>query len=475
MAVFYNEGEAKTRPGVYQRYTNVGQAATPGAKDGICAIPVRSFWGPVGQVVRNSGIKELERNYGTGDYSSNYTIPAAMQLFKGGAATVYTYRVGKDGTGTAASKILDTYITVTAKYPGAVTMAVSIQVKLGDSSTKIFSVYFDSELVESWEFAADGEVESTNLINATANSAYVVITASTTVAEVSAVSVANGALSGGVNPTIENAGYSAAYSAFEPYYYNTICLDIDDDASLTLSKLLQTYLDEAYRKGKLGIAVVGEKTTVAFASRLSHAKAFNDEKVVYLGGGWKAGTENLDGALAIAYTAGVVASTAANRGITHTIIQGATELLESLTYAQYEDAINAGMLMPSMSPDGLIWYDSAIDTLTHPDASTQDDGWKKIRRVKVRFELFDRLDRALAPKVGKVSADTDGIADVVQTGMRVLNAMTIEGKIRPGAVFIEDPERPYEGDSAWFIIQADDIDSLEKIYLQYQFRYSQVA
>lgn len=471
MAVFYNEGESKTRPGVYQRYTNVGQAATPGAQDGICAIPVRAMWGPLGQVVRNTGIKELEQNYGTGEYSSNHTIPAAVKLFKGGAATVYTYRVGTGGT--PASKTITTGLVVTAKYPGAVTMSISVQTKLGDTSVKIFSVYFGTEQVESWEFAADGEAESTNLINATAGSKYVVVTAASTVAEVPAVAAADGALSGGVNPTVTNAGYSSAFAAFEPYYYNTICLDIDDDASMTLSLLLQTYLDEAFVKGKLGIAVVGEKTTVALATRLSHAKAFNDEKVVYLGAGWKAGSENMDGALAIAYTAGVIASTAANRGITHSIISGATELLESLTYAQYEDAINSGALMPSMAPDGLIWYDSAINTLVHPNETTQDDGWKKIRRVKVRFELFDRIDRALAPKVGKVSADSDGIADVVQTGLRVLNSMTIEGKIRPGAVFIEDPERPYEGDSAWFIIQADDIDSLEKIYLQYQFRYSQ--
>ena len=90
--------------------------------------------------------------------------------------------------------------------------------------------------------------------------------------------------------------------------------------------------------------------------------------------------------------------------------------------------------------------------------------------------MFDRLDRQLAPKVGRISADTDGVADVVQTGQRVLDAMAnSEGKLQPGASFYADPENPYTGDSAWFIIQADDIDSLEKIYLQYQFRYSQNA
>ena len=108
-----------------------------------------------------------------------------------------------------------------------------------------------------------------------------------------------------------------------------------------------------------------------------------------------------------------------------------------------------------------------------PQSGTQDKGWKKIRRVKVRFELIDRLDRALSPKVGKISADSDGISDVVQTGQRILDVMANnEGKLQAGATFREDADMPPTTDSAWFVIQADDIDSLEKIYLQYRFRYS---
>ena len=173
--------------------------------------------------------------------------------------------------------------------------------------------------------------------------------------------------------------------------------------------------------------------------------------------------------MAICYTAGLIAATPSNQGITHTVIKGATDVCESLTFAQYEAAIDAGMLLLSMSPDGSIWYDTGINTLTTPDEATQDEGWKKIRRVKVRFEMIDRLDRELAPKVGKVSADSDGVADIVQAGQRVLDSMAnSEGKLQPGATFVEDPSNPYNGDSAWFIVQADDIDSLEKIYLHYQ-------
>lgn len=470
MAVFYNAGETKKRPGVYQRHTNVGFDPLIGAQDGICAIPIRASWGPLGKVVRNITATDLTTNYGQGAYGPGHTIPAAAAMFTGGASVVYTYRLGTGGT--AATKELTTGLTATAKYPGTMPLSVAVQTKLGDTSRKQLLVYAGTTLVETFEFAA-GAGEGAALIEATADSKYIILTAETAPETVPVLAVASGALSGGVDPTVTNEDYSKAFAALESYYYNTIALDVDDDENMTLSLLLQAYLDNAYGLGKLGIAVVGQKTTVDFAKRCTNARAFNDAKVVYLGGGYMSGNESKDGVMAICYTAGLIAATPSNQGITHAVIGGATDLCESLTYAQYEDAIDAGMLLLSMSLDGNVWYDSGITTLTNPETGTQDHGWKKARRVKVRFELIDRLDRVLQPKVGRVSADTDGVADVIQSGQRILDAMVNEGKLMPGATFAEDPANPFGGDSAWFIIQADDIDSLEKIYLQYQFRYSQ--
>lgn len=468
MAMFYKEGETKVRPGIYQRYENVGINPLAAVVDGVCAIPVRASWGPLGKVVKNARASELTKNYGTGTYGTGYTIPAAAEMFHGGAVTVYTYRMGSGGK--QASLTVDG-LTVTAMYPGTLPISVSVLTKLGDSAKKQMQVYAGTSLVESFDFMADGANEGANLIAAAANSKYVTVTG--TAATVSVLDVASGALTGGEDPKVTNEDYSKAFAALEPYYYNTIALDVDDDENLTLSLLLQAYLESAYELGKMGMAVVGEKTTVDFETRLKHARAFNDYKVVYLGGGWMCGTENMDGVMAICHTAGVIASTPSNKGITHAVIEGATELLESLTHYQYEEALNSGALMVSMSKEGSIWYDHAFNTRVSPADATEDDGWKKIRRVKVRFEMFDRLDRAMEPKVGRVTADSDGVADCVQTGQRILDAMVTEGKIAAGATFTADTANPMEGDSAWFLIQADDLDSLEKIYLQYQFRYSQ--
>lgn len=468
MAIFFTEGERKKRPGVYQRHENTGFSKPASATDGICAIPIQAAWGPLGKVLKNSTTTDLKTNYGTGTYGSGYTVPAAAAMFDAGASTVYTYRLGTGGT--KASKELDG-LTVTAKYPGTMPISVAVQAKLGDSSRKQFLVYVGSTLTETFEFAADATAEGANLIAAVANSQYVDVTGEA--ATVSALAVASGALSGGTNPTVTNEDYSKAFSALESSYYNTIALDVDDDEDMTLSLLLKEYMNNAYRTGKLGHYVVGQKTTVPFETRLTNCSAFNDAQGIFLGGGWMDGNVSKDGALAICYTAGVIAATPSNQGITHAVIDGATDLCEDLTFADYETAINAGMLMASKATDGSIWYDSGITTLTSPETGTQDEGWKKIRRGKVRFEMINRIDSSLNPKVGRVSADSDGIADIIQSAQRVLNAMVTERKLMPGATFMQDPANPPEGDSAWFIIQADDIDSLEMIYLVYQFRYSQ--
>lgn len=470
MAVQYRMGEEKTRPGLYQRHSNAGEKSVAGAQDGICAIPIRAKWGPLGEVVKNAD-GDLTRNYGDGTYGDAYTVPAAQAMFTGGATTVYTYRMGSGGTkasidltegGTAIAKAV-------AKHVGTLVISISIQPKLGRPDLKEVNVYTGSTNVETFTFAVDTTNEVANLQEAVKSSRYIDITP---IAEgvIDTINVSGGLLTGGSDPTISVSDYSNAFAALEPYYYNTIALDIDDDDSMTYSLLLQSYMTNAFQYGKQAISVVGQKVSVAFDARKANAKAFNDAFVVYIGGGYKnASGEAVDGVLNICQTAGLIASTPSSQSITHTKVTGATDLLEALTYAQYEEAIESGMLLLSMARDGSIWYDFDVNTLTSLDEDTQDEGWKKIRRTKTRLEMFDRLDRSLEPKVGNINGDSDGYGDVIQTANRVLATMADERKIEEGAKFELDPTNAASGDSAWFVIIANDLDSLEKIYLHYQF------
>ena len=100
-----------------------------------------------------------------------------------------------------------------------------------------------------------------------------------------------------------------------------------------------------------------------------------------------------------------------------------------------------------------------------------DAGWKKIRRTKERFELMQRIDDSLDPIVGKLDNDSDGRATVIAMGKAIIAAMVGEKKLTSGDMY-EDDSNPPQGDSAWFILDIVDKDSLEHVYLAYKFRFA---
>lgn len=470
MAATYNLGETKIRPGVYRRYEKSGTSLVASAIYGIFAIPVQASFGPLGAVTAHSDADTLKQLYGT-----NGTVDAALSLFDGGATKVYVYRLGTGGSkGTLTLK--DTaegaadVVTLQTRYETDKAYSVTIREKLTDDARKEFLVYDGTTLLETLEFVANGEEVASLVEVVNKNSTYFTATkvadGNKTVA-----AVANTDITAGTAPTVTNDDYSTAFDAFEAYKWNMLVLDT---VSTDVQAVAAAYVDRIFETGALGVVALGEPAkTVTFADRLAHAKAFNSEKVIYLGSGYKTSDDvEVDGYLAIATQAGIIGSTESNKSVTHMVIPNAVDTLEALKNSQYEDAILNGMLLLSVNDEGQVWFDSAINTLVTPNEN-QDDGWKKIRRTSTRFELFDRIDRTLAPLIGKINCDSNGIADVVSAAQKVIDAMVQEKKLQLGAKFAENTAIPYAGDYAYFLIEALDYDSLEKIYLTYQFKFAQ--
>ena len=470
MGYFYNKGERKVRPGLYQRYENRGTGATTSALVGYCAITIQADWGPLNQVVTIGAGEDPTKTYGVGG-----TVADVQALFDGGANTVYACRIGTGGA-KASHQLTDgttAIVKVEAKYEGTRKLAVSVKELLGDTTKKEFIVSDGATILEKVRFTA-GSKEADNLVSAVTafGSEYVTVTkladGKGTLAAVQQVE-----LTGGQNPTVTTADYSTGFNALETYEWNTISVDTD---ATEVHGLLANYIERVYEAGKFAICVIGEPTTISLQNRFNNASAYNSELVVYFGGAWidKTGA-TIEGHLAVNHVAGIVASTPSYQSIVHTVIRGASDLVERLTNEQYIQAIESGCLMLSVSPDKQVWFDAGMNTLLTL-SENQDAGWKKIKRVAIRNEMMQRIDKAVARKVGKVNNDADGLADVLQTGQAVLNEMVAEGgKIAEGATFSLDAANPPQGDEAWFIIEADDIDAIEKIYLQYRFRYSQLA
>lgn len=469
MGIFFTVGEKKKRPGVYQRYENVGGVSIAGATDGIVACCIRSNWGELGKVHTFESIEAAKLALGNG--GENGTVSLLTEIFTGGAKKVYCVCLGSGGT-KSSIKLLDTAgteaVTMTAKWEGNRQLSYLIRKVLGDENTKEMLVLEGTLELERITFLT-GEKEIENFLQAAKQSNYFIFSKTETdAAELAEVGQTD--FTAGTNPSITNQNYSNAFTLLEPYVFNTICIDTE---SVAVHTLLTAYIQKIYQNGTiLPFAVIAESTSVPFETRLAHARAINSYNVIYVGGGAVDTLgQPLEGTRAAARIAGMVASTPSNQSLTHKVVSGMTDVLEMLTNSQYEQTIDAGMLTFSTSSAGNVWIESAITTLNMPQGE-DDEGWKKIKRTKIRKELMNRASATVEPLIGNINNDDDGRATVLIAIGKLLQLMFVEGKLLEGGSIEVDKDNLPEGDSAWFNIYADDIDSLEKMYFVYKFRYS---
>lgn len=203
---------------------------------------------------------------------------------------------------------------------------------------------------------------------------------------------------------------------------------------------------------------------------MGHAAAFNDEKMNYVLNAWvnEQGAE-IDGYQTAARIAGMIGAAPANISLTHTVVSGFTELLEKLTNTQMVSAEKNGCIVLSCNQSGQVWIDNAINTLVTP-ADNQDEGWKKIRRVKTRFELIRRIHITADHLIGKIDNDRSGRAAFTSQIQEVCDSMVEEGKLVACSV-AESSVQKAGADSAWFDIDVVDKDSMEHVYLTFLFQF----
>ncbi|MCK9327660.1 MAG: hypothetical protein M0P69_19350, partial [Bacteroidales bacterium] len=136
-------------------------------------------------------------------------------------------------------------------------------------------------------------------------------------------------------------------------------------------------------------------------------------------------------------------------------------------------AIQSGALVFTMSAKKQVHIESGITTFVTPTAD-MDAGWKKIRRMRTRDNLIERIVATWDPIIGKINNNPDGRATLIAAAQGIINQMVGEGALI-GGTFVEDPNNPPVGDSAWFVAAVDDIDSAERLYIEFGFQFSPTA
>lgn len=461
-------GEQKIRPDVYVRWHDAGGARVVTGTVGIAAAAIKSNWGPLGAVVTIESPDDIAAKVGSG-----VGAECVKEVFSGGTSAVLSVRVGTGGTA-AQLELEDTATTAVkvvkllTKYPTTRPFKVTIRDSLEDATMRELLLHENSRQLERILFAK-GTAEPDQLVAAiTASSRY--LTASKLAAGSGLLDdLLDEPLTGGADPVITGPDYAAAFELLERKFFDTIIVDSED---ATVHASLQSFVNRMLAEGGGRIiAVVGESTSVAFATRKANATAFNDFAVVYVGNGFQTASGAIQGAKAAARIAGIIASSGYTASLTHVPITGSISLVGELTNAQYKEAIQAGMMTFSLNPDGLAQVDYGINTKVTLLAD-EDEGWKKIRRTRTRFELIDRIVFTLHPYLGKWNNSEDGRAFVVTIANGIIATMIREGGLEAGQLIV-DTANPPQGDSAWFrFTDLVDLDSIEKIYLDFGFQFS---
>lgn len=465
MSGSWRVGEEKERPGVYRRHVNAGGSEIAGTAENVGLAVVSGTWGPLNKPVVTDASDDIASIIGSGKGANVIT-----QMRIGGANTIMVVRVGSGGTPASVTlkdnKEADV-VTLTTLYPMSRALTVTIKESLEDETQKLAIIQEGTKELEAVAFTA-GATEVAGIVAAFADSVYV-----------KAVKKADGSgtlknisqskFSGGTDPTVNTEAYSAGFEASEEETWDGVAVDSDDPAVHTL---LYTFINRKFEEGMYPYACVGEPKSVAIDTRIQHAAAFNDYKMHYVLNSW-VGTDGVvyEGYLAAARILGMIIAVASNASLTHSVITGAASLNEALKNATIKKALKSGCLVLSLSKSRQVWIEKAINTLTVLSAD-QDAGWKKIRRMKTRFELEDRIDATLEAMDGTIDNNDNGRATVMSAIVDVLDAMAGENKVEAGGTVALDASNPPKGDSAWFSISVDDIDSMEIIYLTYRYRFA---
>ena len=465
MSGSWRVGEEKERPGVYRRHVNAGGSEIAGTAENVGLAVVSGTWGPLNKPVVTDASDDIASIIGSGKGANVIT-----QMRIGGANTIMVVRVGSGGTPASVTlkdnKEADV-VTLTTLYPTSRALTVTIKESLEDETQKLAIIQEGTKELEAVAFTA-GATEGAGIVAAFADSVYV-----------KAVKKADGSgtlknisqskFSGGTDPTVNTEAYSAGFEASEEETWDGVAVDSDDPAVHTL---LYTFINRKFEEGMYPYACVGEPKSVAIDTRIQHAAAFNDYKMHYVLNSW-VGTDGVvyEGYLAAARILGMIIAVASNASLTHSVITGAAILNEALKNATIKKALKSGCLVLSLSKSRQVWIEKAINTLTVLSAD-QDAGWKKIRRMKTRFELEDRIDATLEAMDGTIDNNDNGRATVMSAIVDILDAMAGENKVEAGGTVTLDTSNPPKGDSAWFNISVDDIDSMELIYLTYRYRFA---
>lgn len=438
----FDRSVGKVRPGTYVNFIDNDKSPVTGSERGTVLIPLANTdYGPAGAVIILSagGIDAAKDLLGHSVYDEN--VPNMLlirEAFKG-ANLVVAY-ICTDGTAKASGT--GGNVVGTAKYKGTRGNALKFAILANAVSGFDFEIYLDGTRVELFE-------KITNLSGIT--SKWIDFAMESGKSEIAAV--AGVSLTGGTSGTTQNGDVTAFLDASEGIAFNTMCFPFTEAALQTACKTKVKYLKE--RVGRTVQAVIP-----SFAG--------DYEGVINVTNSYANGDEELTTAQACAFVAGITAGASNVESNTHRIVEGATRVIGTKTNEEAEAAIKAGQFFFSLDEAGNVCVESDINSLVTL-TSKKGKHYQKNRVIRVLDTFQDTIQANFPPN--RFDNDEDGWDIMEGIGKAILKSFGPRSEGGIGAIRNIDEETDFlvdrtlsEGDSTYFNVGIQPVDSAEKLY-----------
>ena len=482
----------KILPGVYINVVSRENVNVNIGNRGIVAIPEALSWGEPGVVKEILPGEALEPYIGYDLTSAKATF--LREMMKGSDVTsgpikILLYRL--PGTGGAAASVTVGYLVATAIYPGErgndITLVITADpddAGFYDVVTVVDGYIADSQhindladLVEnSWvEWEVTDPTAGIEDYDATATyevgdycfyegQLYVCTTAIATPEEwnaehweatsipITIQTTAGSPLSGGTDPTITNADYAAALTAFEPYAFDIFAYDGTEPTVIAAVKQFVTRVNDSIGR-KCQAVMAGDNAAVnsKFCIAVKNGVVLND------------GT-TLTAQQAVWWVAGAEAGALYNQSLTYAQYPGAVSANPKLTEAQTEAAIAGGMLC-FIDTFGIVKVCTDIDSKT---TTTPKEGavFKKNRVMRVVNQFCnDCYEQFSANFIGKVDNNENGRNLLRAWIIGYLNEMQANNGIQNFVAEDVSVDPGQEIDAVIVNVAVQPVDSIEKVYM----------
>lgn len=459
-------GQTAPYEGVWSQYSSVNPP--PDTEEGTVCVVASGTHG-----LLNTGVTVYSVNAAQAGFGLNSNVAALVrQALQAGANQCVVIQPGTSGTAPTLS-LVDTTSgtpvhtnTVTALWPTADSMQITLRPNPADATTNQMLVYVEGILRETWSFTSSAGQPAALTATVAGNSQYVTV-ATAAAGNGTLADVTQSTLTGGTAPTQNTGAYTTALGLVEGYNWLALCMDT---TTTSVFATLAAEMDQLMLDGYRRFAVLGESSSTALATALAATNSgggggsgLNDPLVLYTVGGilsnagFPLGTalQTIDGYQFAARVAGLVAIMNPGDALTAALLPDAAAVVvnngvttpswtgPNITQIEAAGAITArqrgGQIVLSMGK-------TTFQVIASPPAwaQTLSVDWTKVQMCRALFGLLDAIDARWELQLtnpdrsARPPNDKYGWAELTGSAQVIVNQYVTGNRVQPGATVVVD-------------------------------------